>query len=169
MIRQIADVDAMLARWRDGAGSDWRAIFRGRLEAHGRAFRKDGTALDAWDAILLARALDETPPPWAMGYLAACAAGIYDLRAESFAGKSIKPAMIGRALGMVTHGAGTAFPRADAWDWLAIAVQIGDAIEAGVKEDFATEYVAKDNGIGKSKARDAWKRLQTECPELLKK
>ncbi len=159
---QVADVDAMLALWRDGAGADWRAIFRGRLEAHGRAFRGQENPLDAWDAILLARALGEAPPTWAMDYLATCAAGIYDLRADSIAEKSIKPAMIGRALGMVSRGAGTAFPGADGWDWLAVAGQIRDAIKAGNKETFAIEYVAQANDIGKSKARDAWKRFQTE-------
>ena len=164
---QVADVDAMLARWRHGAGEDWRAIFRGRLEAHGRAFKKSANPLDCWDAILLARALGETPPHWAMDYLATCAAGIYDLRAESFAGKAVTPARIGRALDMVTKGPGTAFPGAVAFDWLAIAGQVRDAIEAGDQETYAIEAVAKMNSIGKSNARKAWKRLQAECPELL--
>ena len=92
---------------RDGVGADWRAIFRGRLEAHGRA------------------------------------------------------------LGMVTHGAGTAFPGADASHWLAISGQIRDAIKAGEKPDSAWETVAAANGISESKARDAWIRFQAACPELL--
>lgn len=157
----------MLARWRDGAGTDWRAIFRGRLDAHGRAFRGQGNPLDAWDALLLAHALDETPPQWAMDYLATCATRIYGLRAESFAGKSIKPAMIGQALGMVSKGRGTAFPGVDAFDWIAIAVQVRDVIKAGDKEYFAIEAVAKNNEISKSKAREDWKRFQTACFDLL--
>ena len=164
---RVADVDAMLARWRAGAGADWQAIFRGRLEAHGRAFRKDGNPLDAWDAILVARALDEAPPQWAMDYLATCAAGIYGLRAESFAGKSVKPAMIGRALGMVSRGAGTAFPGTEAFEWLAIGTQIRDAIKVGDKEYLAIKAVAEIEDISQSKARDAWKRFQAECPDLL--
>lgn len=164
---QVVDVDAMLARWRDLAGADWQAIFRGRLEAHGRAFRGQGNPLDAWDAILLARALGEAPPAWAMDYLATCADGFHELRAKSIAGKSINPAKIARALGMVKLGAGTAFPGVNAWKWLAIAVQIREAIKAGDKEYIAIENVAKDNDISQSKARDAWKRFQEECPELL--
>lgn len=164
---QVSDVDAMLARWRDGAGADWRATFRGRLEAHGRAFKAKGSPLDAWDVILLARALGEAPPQWAMNYLATCAAGIYDLRAESFAGKSIKPAEIGRALGMVSGGAGTVFPGIDAWGWLALGTQVRDALKAGGGLDFVWENVAEANGISKSKVRDAWKRFEAECPELL--
>ncbi len=164
---QVADVDAMLTRWRDSAGADWRAIFRGRIEAHGRAFGKEGNPLDAWDVTLLSRALGEAPPQWAMDYLATCAAGIYDLRAESFAGRSIKPAMIGRALGMVSGGAGTAFPGIDAWGWLALGMQVRDALKAGGGRDFVWENVAEANGISKSKVRDAWKRFEAECPELL--
>ena len=163
---QIADVDAMLARWRAGAGADWQAAFRGRLEAHGRAFRGQENPLDAWAAILLARALDEAPPAWTMDYLATCAAGIYDLRAKSTAGKSIEPAMIGRALGMVSDGRGTAFPRVDAFDWIAIAVQVRDAIKAGINKNSAWDSVATANRISKSKVREAWLRLEAQCPEI---
>ena len=164
---QVADVDAMLARWRDGAGADWRAIFRVRLEMHGRAFKAKGNPLDAWDAVLLARTLGEAPPQWALDYLATAAAGIYDLRAESFAGKVVTPGEIGRALGMVSGGAGTAFPGVDAWGWLALGMQVRDALKAGGGPDFVWENVAEANGISKSKVRDAWKRFETECPELL--
>lgn len=164
---QVADVDAMLARWRDGAGSDWRAIFRVRLEMHGRAFKAKGNPLDAWDAILWARALGEAPPQWVLDYLATAAAGIYDLRFESSAGKVVTPGEIGRALGMVSTSPGTAFPRPGAWDWLAIAVQVRAAIKAGHQETYAIEYVAESNSVSQSKARDAWKRFQAECPELL--
>ncbi len=163
---QVAAVDAMLARWRADEGADWQTTFWSLLEAHGGAFRRDGNPLDAWDAILLARALGEALPQWAMDYLATCAAGIHDLRVESRAGKSIKPAMIARALGMVSRGRGTVFPGAHESDWLDIGLQIHTAIEAGDKETFAIEYVAQANDIGKSKARDAWKRFQTD-PFLL--
>ena len=164
---QVADVDAMLARWRDMAGADWRAIFRVRLEMHGRFFKAKGDPLDAWDAILWARALGEAPPQWALDYLATCAAGIYNLRAESFAGKIIKPAMISRALGMVSRGAGTAFPGTKSFEWLAIGMQVSNAKKGGNKESLAIRRVAEINGISESKARVAWKRFEAECPELL--
>ena len=222
---KVADVDAILARWRDGAGADWRATFRGRLEAHERAFEKEGNPLDAWDAVLLARALGEAPPQWAMDYLATCAAGFYDLRAgqvdflphtvnqtiqtgwgifsegqgtdwvvdpsaekqaqkpkdgrdwqrgfkvsvfsESIAGKPIKPGEIGRVLGMVSDGAGTAFPGVDAWGWIALGTQVRDLKKTGCDETSAIALVAENNDISESKAREAWKRLEAECPELL--
>ncbi len=161
------DVDAMLTRWRQMAGADWEAIFRKRLDVHGRHFEAEGDPLDAWDALLLARALDEPPPQWALDYFARSAARILDLRAESMQGKTVKPAMIGRALGMVSDGARTAFPVPGAFDWLAVAVQIRDAIGVGTKEYLAIENAAKDNDISKSKARNAWKCFQATCPELL--
>ena len=163
---EIADVDAMLVRWRDSAGADWQAIFRNRLEAHGRAFGKESNPLDAWDALLLARALGEAPPQWTMDYLARCAAGIYDLRAESFAGKVVKPAEIGRALDMVSTGAGTKFPGSNEFDWIAIAMQVRAARKAGHKKNSAWERVATANHISKSKVREAWLRLEAECPEI---
>ncbi len=163
---QVAAVDAMLERWCADEEADWRATSFSLPEARGGAFRRDGNPLDAWDAILLARAHGEALPQWVMDYLATCAAGIHDLRVESRAGKSIKPAMIARALGMVSRGRGTVFPGADESDWLAIGLQIHTAIEAGNKETYAIEYVAQANDIGKSKARDAWKRFQTD-PWLL--
>ena len=163
---QVAVVDAMLARWCADEEADWRATSFSLPEARGGAFRRDGNPLDAWDAILLARAHGEALPQWVMDYLATCAAGIHDLRVESRAGKSIKPAMIARALGMVSRGRGTVFPGADESDWFDIGLQIHTEIEAGNKETFAIEYVAQANDIGKSKARDAWKRFQTD-PLLL--
>ncbi len=162
----VTALAAMLARWCADEEADWQATSFSLPEARGGAFRRDGNPLDAWDAILLARARGDTLPQWVMDYLATCAAGIHDLRVESRAGKATKPAMIARALGMVSRGPGTVFPDAHEWDWLAIGLQIYDAIEAGDKETFAIEYVAQANGIGKSKARDAWKRFQTD-PFLL--
>ncbi len=163
----VTALAAMLARWCADKEADWWATSFSLPEARGGAFRRDGSPLDAWDAILLARAHGEALPQWVMDYLATCAAGIHDLRVESRAGKSIKPAMIARALGMVSRGRGTVFPGAHESDWFLIGLDIQIAIEAGNKETFAIEYVAQANGIGKSKARNAWKRLQTDCHEFL--
>lgn len=160
------DVDALLARWREKAGADWKAVIRKRLELHGRLFEVGGDPLEAWEALLWARALGEAPPQWALDYFAISAARILDLRAESMQGKTVKPAMIGRALGMVSDGARTAFPAPGAFDWLAIAGQIRSAIGAGMKEYLAIEAVANYNEISKSKARDAWKRFQSTCSAL---
>ncbi len=161
------DVDAMLARWREMAGADWEAIFRKRIDALGRHFEAEGDPLDAWETVLWARALGEAPPQWALDYFAVSAARIYDLRAESMQGKTVKPAMIGRALGMVSGGARTAFPAPGDFDWLAVAVEIRDAIGAGMKEYLAIRSAAKVYAISESKARNAWKRFQATCPELL--
>ena len=164
---QVADVDAWLVRWRDHAGADWQAIFRHRLEIHGQAFAGRSDPLDAWAAILLSRVLGEAPPGWVMDYLATSAANIHELQTESFNDKTITPAMIGRAFGMVSGGAGTAFLGPKACDWVAVAIQVRDAIKAGDKKDFATEIVAAANGVSKSTADKYWKRFQAECPELL--
>ena len=161
------DVDALLARWREKAGADWKTIFRKRLDLLGRLFEVGGDPLNAWEALLFARALGEAPPQWALDYFAICAARILDLRAESMQGKTVKPAMIGRALGMVSDGAGTAFPAPGAFDWLAVGGQIRGAIKAGMKEYLAIESVAKVNAISEKKARDAWKRFQATSPKLL--
>ena len=158
----------MLALWREKAGADWKTTFRQRLETHGRHFEAEGNPLDAWDALLLARALGEAPPQWALDYLAISAAGIFALRADSMMkGKKVKPAMIGRALGMVSRGAGKAFPGQNHFEWVAIAVQIREAIKAGRQETYAIGGVAEDNGISESTARAAWKRFQASCPDLL--
>ena len=164
---QIADVDAMLARWRDSAGADWQAAFRGRLEAHGRAFREHGNPLDAWTAILLARALGEAPPQWTLDYLAMSATNIYDLQFESMAGNVIKPAEIAWALDMVTHGPGTAFLAPKAFDWIAIGMQVRNAMKAGVEKTSALVQVADANDISQSKALTDWKRFEAEYPEQL--
>ena len=75
--------------------------------------------------------------------------------------------MIGRAIGLVSDGARTAFPAPGDWDWLAVAVEIRDAIGGGMKEYLAIENAAKVYDISKSKARNAWKRFQDTRPELL--
>lgn len=157
----------MLTRWREMAGADWEASFRKRLDALGRHFEAEGDPLNAWEALLWARALGEAPPQWALDYLAISAARIYDLRAESMQSETVKPAMIGRALGLVSDGAGTVFPAPGEWDWLAVAVQIRSAIGAGMKEYLAIENVAKVHAISESKARNAWKHFQATCSELL--
>ncbi len=163
----VDGVDAMLARWREMAGADWEAIFRKRLGALGRHFEGERDPLDAWEALLFACALGEAPPQWALDYLTISAARILDLRAQSMQGNTVKPAMIGRALGMVADGAGTAFPAPGAYDWIAVALQIRSAIGAGMKEYLAIENVAKVHDISESKAGNAWKRFQATCPELL--
>ncbi len=160
------DVDAMLARWREMAGADWEAIFRKRIDALGRHFEAEGDPLDAWETVLWARALGEAPPQWALDYFAVSAARIYHLRAESMQGKTVKPAIIGRALGMVSQGAGTAFPSEKEFDWIAYAFQVRGAIRGGNYETLAIQLVADTNGVADSVVRKAWKRLQLECPEL---
>ena len=162
------DVDAMLARWRESAGADWEAIFRKRIDALGRHFegKGEGDPLYAWEALLFARALGEAPPQWMLDYFAISAARILDLRAESMQGKTVKPAMIGRAIGMVSQGAGTAFPGEKEFDWIAYAFQVRGAIRGGNHETLAIQLVADTQGVADSVVRKAWKRLQLECPEL---
>lgn len=96
-----ADVDGLLARWRQLAGENWREMFQERLETCDQVFAGSSNPLEVWEAILLCRALGETPPDWVLDYLAASAAGVLKLRDKSFGGEAIKPSQIGRALGMV--------------------------------------------------------------------
>ena len=161
----LAEVDAMLARWRKG--EDWRSIFRGRLETHRLNFEGTKNPLDAWTAVLITRLLGEAPPAWALDYLSICAAGIYTLQMRSAAGETITPEATARALGMVKMGAGTVYPNNTEFEWLTLAVQTRDLIREGDKPGVAIENIAKENGISESKVREAWKRFQTDCPELL--
>ena len=160
------DVDAMLARWREIAGADWEAIFRNHIDILGRNFEGDSDPLDAWEVFLWARALGEAPPQWALDYFAITAARILDLRTESTQGKTVKPAMIARALGMVSDGAGTAFPDEKEFNWIAYAWGVRSAIQGGSYETLAIQDVADLHGVSASVVRKAWKRFQLDCPEF---
>ena len=160
------DVDAMLERWRSGAGKNWEAVFRARMGIHERRYQSKASPLDAWTAILLARALSEPAPEWVADYLAACAMMFHNLTITSSQGDSIKPEMVARATGMITKGAGTIFPGADEFDWLAMALSMRDHLAIGDKQKYAKIYVADEFGVSPSTALRAWKRLKTECPEL---
>ncbi len=108
---KLRDVEAMLARWRKGAGAEWQDIFRRRMEMHRRSYEGGGNPLDAWSALLLAYALGEPPPAWVMDYLAACATRLHDMTHAALQGDKFEPNDIAHAVGLVTSGPGTAFPK----------------------------------------------------------
>ena len=163
---EIRDVDALLARWREIAGADWEVSFRKTIDVLGRHFEGKGDPLDAWEALLYARELGEAPPQWALDYLAISAARILHLRDESIQGKTIEPAMIGRAIGLVSDGAGTAVPDEKEFNWVAYAWAVRSAIQGGSRETLAIQDVAEFNGVADSVVRKAWKRFQLDCPEF---
>ena len=95
-----------------------------------------------------------------MEYLVGGALSLHDLAIESAEGHhTIKPAEAAAALGFVTPGAGTVFPKQDDWRWLRWAMDVQEAIAAGDKEYIAIENAAEEYSVSKSNVRRAWKRL----------
>ena len=159
------DVEEMLALWRKVAGAEWEKSFRQLMEIHRHSYADGGNPLDAWSALLLAHALGEPPPAWVMEYLAICSTRLHGLTHAALQGEKFKPKDIAHAVGLVSMGAGTVFPSENEFVWVALAMQVRDCISNGDKETYAIEAVAKEYGVTKYAARQAWKRLQT-VPEL---
>ncbi len=125
------DVEAMLARWRKGAGAEWRQIFQFRMEVHGQTYAADGNPREAWNALLLAYALGEPTPAWAMEYFAVCATGLHEMAHAASRGEKFEPKDSAHAVGMVSKGRGTVFPGEDEFDWLALAWAVRERIKRG--------------------------------------
>ena len=159
----------MSFQWRQAAGPGWKKTFRQRIELHRQLYEGGGNPLQAWSALLYARALGEQPPAWVMEYLAGCAAAFHNLQHASSEGKKIKPNDIAHAVGMVSKGAGTVFPNQDDFDGIMMAVQVQDCIDNGLQQAYTIANVAEDWGITKSTVRRAWKRTQARYPELFGK
>jgi hypothetical protein len=163
----VEAVDAALAGWQQGAGSDWQDVLRKRRELCRTEYEGAGRIDAAWEAVLLSRVLGEPVPAWLGDYLAVVAMGIHNLSVRSTQGQPVKPVDLGRALGSVQKGAGTGFPSDKDWKWAVYAVQARDEIRAGSDERYAFDHVADREGISWQTVRTAWKRLQAEHPEMI--
>ena len=136
------DIESLRDRLRALAGSNWRAIYKRRLEIHKKRYQAHGNPLDAWEAILWSYVIDEPPPPWCMDYFVGGAVGLQRLADESRDGQTPNPADIPSTLDFVSKGAGTAFPKLGEWNWLALAMNVREAIVSGDKK-----YIAIENGV----------------------
>lgn len=131
---------------------------------HHQAYLGRENPLDAWNAVVLAGALEEPVPEWAMDYLVTCASGFQDMECVSSQdGEKPSHKDIAKILGM---GSTKIFADSSIWDWVTQAIEVRDYIACGDQETYAIQHVAEIEQVSKSTIRRAWKKLQKEHPKL---